>query len=156
MDYETWLTTVPNAITDDPLWSMKVYRLALFLSDITWQDVIKLSQDRRMVGLSDQLYRAVGSIGANVAEGYGRGTGKDRARFYEYALGSARESRDWYYKARHLLGDEVAHHRITLLAEITRMLLKIIPSQRGKTVHEAVPPYNALPSHLLSNVPTTE
>jgi four helix bundle protein len=53
-----------------------------------------------MLGLSDQLYEAVGSVSANLAEGYSRGTGKDRARFYEYALGSARESRDWYFKAR--------------------------------------------------------
>ena len=54
-------------------------------------------QDRRTIGLADQLYRSLGSIGANLAEGYSRGTGKDRAHFYEYALGSARESRDWYY-----------------------------------------------------------
>jgi four helix bundle protein len=109
-----------------------------------------------MVGLSDQLYRAVGSVGANVAEGYGRGTGKDRARFYEYALGSTRESRDWYYKARHVLGDEVACHRMALLAEIARMLLTIIPSQRGKSMRESPPPYASLPSHLLSNIPTPD
>ncbi len=47
---------------------------------------------------ADSLWKmTVGSIRANIAEGYSRGTGKDRARFYEYALGSARESRDWYF-----------------------------------------------------------
>ena len=58
-----------------------------------WKDVTKLMEDRRTLGLSDQLYRALGSISANLAEGYSRGTGKDRERFYEYSLGSARESR---------------------------------------------------------------
>ncbi|MFN8404533.1 MAG: four helix bundle protein [Anaerolineales bacterium] len=38
-------------------------------------------------------YEAVGSVGANISEGYSRSSGKDRARFYEYALGPARESR---------------------------------------------------------------
>ncbi|MFQ5594528.1 MAG: four helix bundle protein, partial [Anaerolineae bacterium] len=55
-------------------------------------------QDRQTLGLSDQLYRALVSISSNIAEGYSRGTGKGRAQFYEYALGSARESRDWYFK----------------------------------------------------------
>jgi len=45
-------------------------------------------KDRRTLGLSDQLYRSLGSISANLAEGYSRGTGKDRAHFYEYALSS--------------------------------------------------------------------
>ena len=62
-------------------------RLALFAAEIGWQDVTKLVKDRRTQRLSDQLYRALGSIGANLAEGYSRGSNKDRARFYEYALG---------------------------------------------------------------------
>jgi len=156
MNYETWLTTVPQTITADPLWSMKVYRLALFLGDAAWQDVTKLSEDRRTRGLSDQLYRSVGSISANIAEGYGRGTGKDRARFYEYALGSARESRDWYYKGRYILGDHVAKHCINLLAEIIRMLLVIIPAQRGRKIHEKSTTYNTNPSKLLTDIPFAE
>jgi len=91
-----WLTTVPDAIAGDPLWRMKVYRLAVFVGDLAWHDVTKLVSDRRTVRLADQLFRAVGSVGANIAEGYGRQSGKDRVRFYEYALGSAHESRHWY------------------------------------------------------------
>jgi len=156
MNYESWLATVPETITADPLWSMKAYRLALFLGDIGWQDVIKLAGDRRTRELSDQLYRAVGSVGANIAEGYGRGTGKDRARFYEYALGSAREARHWYRLGRHVLSDAVAQHRIALLAEITRMLLAIVPAQRGKTVHEEQELYVTSSGDLLTDIPFTE
>ena len=77
MRYEDWLASVPAEITNDPLWNMKVYRLAVFAGDLAWRDVSRLVKDKRTIGLSDQLYRAVGSIGANVAEGYSRQSGKD-------------------------------------------------------------------------------
>jgi four helix bundle protein len=115
---------------------MTAYRLALFLADLGWHDVTKLMRDRRTISLSDQLYRALGSISANLAEGYSRGTGKDRARFYEYALGSARESRDWYYKGRHILGETVVQHRLQLLTEVIRLLLTMVPQQRGRLLRE--------------------
>ena len=94
MNYEEWVATLPGEIKADSIWRMTAYRLALLLSDLGWYDTAKLAQERRLVGLADQLYRALGSISANLAGGYSRGTGRDRARFYEYALGSARESRD--------------------------------------------------------------
>ena len=87
MNYATWNKTVPQAITGDPLWKVEAYRLALFLVDIGWKDVTKLVSDKRTLSLSDQLYRALGSISANIAEGYSKSSGKDRVRFYEYALG---------------------------------------------------------------------
>ncbi len=126
----------------DSLWKMKAYRLALFVGDISWHDVTKLIGDRRTVGVSDQLYRALGSVSANVAEGYSRGTGKDRARFYEYALGSARESRDWYFKGRHILGEEVVEHRLQLLTEIIRLLLAMVSQQSGHYLRETVTSYH--------------
>ena len=124
--YEEWETSVLAFIKGDSLWKMEVYRLALFLGDLAWSDVSKLCKDPRTVELSDQLYRAVGSISANIAEGYSRSSGRDRVRFYEYALGSARESRDWYYKARHILSDTVSLHRIDLSTQIIRLLLTVI------------------------------
>ena len=147
MNYEEWLETVPDSITNDLLWKMKVYRLALFAADVGWHDVTKLVQDRRTLALSNQLCRALGSISANVAEGYSRGSGKDRCRFYEYALGSARESRDWYYKARHVLGQPVVDHRLDLLSQIIRLLLVMIPDQRGRTLREDSPEYQVADDH---------
>ncbi|GIK39821.1 MAG: four helix bundle protein [Chloroflexota bacterium] len=136
MNYQEWEQSVPRSITDDILWKVQVYRLALFAAEIGWQDGTKLMQDKRTVGVADQLYRALGSISANIAEGYSRGSGKDRARFYEYALGSARESRDWYYKARHVLGETVTTHRLEWLAKIIRLLLKMVPDQRQRVLKE--------------------
>ncbi len=112
MRFEAWAVGVPQEITRDSLWNMKVYRLSLFLADLAWEDVTKLAADTRAVKVADQLYRAVGSIGANLAEGYGRHSGKERAHFYEYSLGSARESRHWYYMARHILDPEVFNQRL--------------------------------------------
>lgn len=121
MTYEEWLDSVPSELTGDPLWQMKVYRLAVFIGDLAWPDVSKLLKDKRTVSLADQLYRAVGSVGANIAEGYSRRSRKDQARFYEYALGSAREARGWYYQGRFVLSEVVALHRRKLLTQVIRL-----------------------------------
>jgi four helix bundle protein len=139
-DLSEWERSVPAEITGDSLWKMAAYRLALFASDLGWDDVTVLAADPRTRGLSDQLYRALGSISANLAEGYSRGTGRDRARFYEYALGSARETRDWYYKGRHVLGSETAAHRLQLLTRITKLLLAMVPQQRSDLIRDGDQP----------------
>jgi four helix bundle protein len=41
---------------------------------------------------AEQLRSSVKSVGNNIAEGYGRGPGKDRRRIYRIALGEAMES----------------------------------------------------------------
>jgi four helix bundle protein len=151
--FSEWLAMVPETITNDPLWRMKVYRMALFLGDLAWRDVTKLVSDRRTVGLADQLFRAVGSIGANIAKGYSRQSGKDRTRFYEYALGSTRESRHWYYQGRHVLSEKVTEHRINLLAEIARLLLSIIPQERVRNLAEEPASYEIDLVALLDDPP---
>ncbi|HOW65466.1 MAG TPA: four helix bundle protein [Candidatus Paceibacterota bacterium] len=141
MNYADWITTVPKELTEDSLWKMEAYRLGLFAADLAWRDVTKLTQDRRTIGLASQLYDAVGSIGANLSEGYSRGSGRDRARFYEYALGSARESRTWYFDGRHVLDETVTDHRLRFLTQIIRLLLTMVPQQRGQTLHDDTIPY---------------
>jgi four helix bundle protein len=152
--YEEWVDSVPSELSRDPLWRMKVYRFAIYAADLAWHDVSKLIQDRRTDGLSDQLYRAIGSVGANVAEGYSRQSGKDQARFYEYALGSAREARGWYYQGRHILSQAVVSHRLQLLTEIIRLLLTIIPAERGsKRLGEETVAYQPAPLDLGEDPP---
>ena len=70
MNYDDWVKSVPQEIAEDVLWTVKAYQYAVFLSDLCWFDVTKLMQDKRMLDLSNQLYRAAGSISANIAEGY--------------------------------------------------------------------------------------
>ncbi len=139
MNYEEWEKAVPEVFRTDSLWSMKAYRLGAFIGDVGWYDVTKLMRDPRTVQLADQLYDALGSISANLAEGYSRSTGKDRARFYEYALGSARECREWYYKGRHILGETVVEHRLQFLTEIIRLLTVMVPQQRQRNRIQPLP-----------------
>jgi four helix bundle protein len=144
MKFDEWVAGLPKEITGDSLWKMEAYRLALFATEIGWHDVTELMKDRRTLGVADQLYRALGSVSANLAEGYSQHTGKSRAQYYQYAPGSAREARDWYYKSHHILKDEVVQHRISFLTQIIKLLLIMVPQQRGKTLtlREDKAPYN--------------
>jgi len=142
MNYREWEQTVPAEIKGDSVWKSEAYRLALFTADLAWRDATKFLGDKRTISLADQLYRAVGAVSADLEEGYSRGTGRDRARFYEYGLGSAREARGWYFKGRLVLGQEVAGHRMHLLTQIIRLLLTMVPDQRGQLLREESPPYH--------------
>jgi len=160
MNYEEWAKSVPESIRGDALWRIEAYRLALFASDIGWHDVTKLMKDRRTIGLADQLYRALGAISSDIGEGFSRSSGKDKARFYEYALGSARESRDWYWKGRFVLGEHVTTHRLDLITHVIRLLITMIPDQRGSALRELPTSYGNEPAHpiqdlatLLQNIP---
>jgi S23 ribosomal protein. len=137
MNYLDWLKTIPPEIQEDPLWNQEACRLALFAADLGWHDTTKLFRDGRTKKLAAQLYSAVGSVGANISEGYSRGYQKDRARFYEYSFGSARESRTWYFDGRPVLGELVAKHRIQLFTQMIRLLLKMVPITRGYVLHDA-------------------
>ncbi len=158
MNFVEWSEAVPAEIRDDVLWKVKAYQLALFAADIAWPDATKLMGDLRTRDLSDQLYRAAGSVSANIGEGYSRRSGRDRARFYEYALGSAREARDWYYKARHVLDPAVVDHRLRLFTQIIRLLLTMIPRQRraqltDSQIKEDRVPYGIDPFDPLEDAP---
>lgn len=130
MNFKNWEVHVPDVIKRDPSWKMEVYRLSLFLSDICWIDTGKI-MNRRVYSLGDQLYRSVGSISANIVEGYSRKSNKEKARFYEILLGSAREAKDWYYKSSHILGDEVFISRAEILTSIIKLLNKMIVDRRN-------------------------
>ncbi len=136
MKYADWQDTVFVEIKNDPIWKLEVYRLALFAGDIGWQDVLTLSKNKLMYSIADQLHRSLDSISANLTEGYSRSKGLDRARFIEYALGSARESRDWYYKSKQVLSPEVIKHRIGLITHIIGMLTPMISHQRKNAIRE--------------------
>ena len=68
---------------------------SLFMGDLAWPDVTRRISDRRTVSLADQLYRASGSVGANIAEGYSRGTGK---------AASASTNTAWGLREKHATG----------------------------------------------------
>jgi len=85
-----------------------------------------------MRAVAEQLIRSVGSIGANVEEGHGRGYGKQRNWFLTVAIGSARESKGWYWRGRELLSSEVLDHRLALADEVIALLVTELTRQRSR------------------------
>jgi four helix bundle protein len=135
--YERWLAEVPATISADTLWRLPAYRLGLYLASEAVSDVEVLHGSPRLRAVADQLIRSVGSIPANIAEGYGRSTGRERARFYEFALGSAREARDWYFVARAAFPDDTLTRRLQTLERIRRILAAVIPRERDLPLRPA-------------------
>jgi four helix bundle protein len=128
--FAEWEATVPESFKRDPIWRTPAYRFAVWLSDLAKQDAKILRSDPDTRSDVDQLLRAVGSISANLAEGYSRRTGAERARYYDYARATAREAKDWYFKGRKALGEEVVEQRHVLLERIIRILTAVIPRER--------------------------
>ena len=57
--------------------------------------VKKLPKERSAWVIIDQIIRSSFSVGANIAEGFGRYKGKEYPRFVSVALGSANETQYW-------------------------------------------------------------
>ncbi len=130
--YAEWEDQVPVAIKSDPLWDFRTYRKALFFADLAWNDCETLYKHPIGQKLISQLIKSADSPSANIEEGYGRGYGKDYARFLRIALGSTREARGWYYRNRRALPDEVVEHRINLATELIRLLTTASNQQRNR------------------------
>jgi four helix bundle protein len=67
--------------------NLKVYQLSENLADEIWDVVLgwdRLTRDT----VGNQIVRAADSIGANIAEGSGRGSFQDNRRFISIARGS--------------------------------------------------------------------
>lgn len=129
-NYGEWIGQIPNWVSSDPLWEFHVYRKALFLSDLAYQDCELLFKHNHGKHLVSQLLRSASSVSANIEEGYGRGYGKDYARFLRIAHGSARETRGWYYRLRDVFPAEVIEFRIALITEIIKLLTTTANQQR--------------------------
>lgn len=77
---------------------LEVYQLAERVADWIWEIVIKWdSFAKETVG--KQIVRAADSIGANIAEGAGRGSHADNKRFVRTARGSLYETKHFLRRA---------------------------------------------------------
>lgn len=77
---------------------LRVYRLAEELSDEIWRLVSEWDRFARDT-VGKQIVRAADSIGANIAEGTGRGSFQDNKRFAKVARGSLNETQHFLRRA---------------------------------------------------------
>ena len=74
------------------------YKVAFNLSNYVWDLIVKWDRfNSDTVG--KQFVRSVDSISANLAEGFGRYSKKDKEKLYRISFGSMYESLDWNEKA---------------------------------------------------------
>jgi len=88
---------------------LRVYQYSEELSDSVWDIVLKWDRFAKDT-IGKQLVRSADSVGANIAEGEGRGSYQDNRRFIKIARGSLQETQHWLRRAfkRNLLtGDEI-------------------------------------------------
>lgn len=101
---------------------MEVWQLASNLSVEIFQLTATLPRSEDY-GLTSQIRRSANSISANIAEGFGRKTAKDKSNFYVFARGSVFETQN------HLIyGQKIGYFDVT----ITDQTLK----QYGNLAHD--------------------
>lgn len=91
--------------------NISAYKKAFHLSNYVWNVVLAWERFPRDT-LGKQFVRAVDSVSANIAEGFGRYTKKDKTNFYRISFSSIKESLDWNEKAkaRKLINKEQYDH----------------------------------------------
>jgi four helix bundle protein len=105
-----------------PFEDLRVFQLAEQLADEIWDIVIAWKYFEKIT-LGQQWVDAADSVGANIAEGAGRGSPKDNKRFIRISRGSFNETKYWLRRAkkRQLLG---AEH----IGRLTRLIDQLGPS----------------------------
>ena len=95
--------------------------------------------DDERFGLTSQLRRSVSSIPANLAEGCGRGSDQDFARFVQIAMGSAAEVEYHLLLAKDLdyIGADDFTKLTSTIQEVKRMLASLLKTVRGRGVAES-------------------
>ena len=102
---------------------------SLTYSDVVWEIVIRWDFFAKDT-IGKQLVNSADSIGANIAEGYGRGSSTDNRRFARISRGSLFEVKHWLRRAykRGLLSEEEISRLQELIKELTPKLSAYINS----------------------------
>lgn len=108
---------------------LRVYQLAEEIADLVWDVVAKWERFAKDT-IGKQMVNAADSMGANIAEGAGRGSPAENRRFGRIARGSLFELKHWLRRAyrRKLLSDGEVTQFKTLIEELTPKLSAYINS----------------------------
>jgi four helix bundle protein len=109
--------------------NLRVYKLAEEIADLIWEIVSKWDYFAKDT-VGKQLVKSADSIGANIAEGYGRGSHADNRRFAKISRGSLFEVKHWLRRAykRNLLSEQEVSILQELVKELTPKLSAYINS----------------------------
>lgn len=116
---------------------LRVLRAAEAVADDVWRQVVQWDAFAREV-VGGQLARAADSIGANIAEAFGRFHYGERLQFLYYARGSLFETKYWLNRAleRQLMPSAQAQDYASRLTDLARQLnsfAAVIKDQRYPT-----------------------
>jgi four helix bundle protein len=102
---------------------LRIYQLAEQLADEVWSAVGNWDRFAKFT-MGRQIVSAADSIGANIAEGTGRGSFQDNRRFVRTARGSLNETRHWLRRAhtRQLLSKQQIQKIKPLIDELAPKL----------------------------------
>jgi len=103
--------------------NLRVYKLSEVLADEIWDMVMTWDRFARDT-VGSQIVRAADSIGANIAEGSGRGSFQDNRRFVRMVRGSLKETQHFLRRAykRKLLNDDQVERIRPLVDNLAPML----------------------------------
>jgi len=112
---------------------LRIYKLAENLSDEIWDIVDKWKYFEKDT-LGNQLVRAVDSIGANIAEGYGRHHHREFLNFLYFARGSLYETQHWLNRAmsRNLIDENRNKDINNKLLNLLRQLNSFIQDRKKR------------------------
>jgi len=129
--------------------NLEVYRLSEDVADQVW-DIVAAWMPLARDTVGKQLIRSADSIGANIAEGAGRGSFQDNRRFIRYARGSLNETRHFLRRAfrRDLINKEMVCRLKPLLDELAPRLNAYLKSIGRGT---ASPPAGAYEQRTTDN-----
>ncbi len=126
---------------------LRVLQSAEGCADRIWKQVVQWDEFAKDV-VGKQMARATDSIGANIAESFGRFNYGEKLQFLYYARGSLFETKYWLNRAkiRDLMSSSDVEEYISRLTEIAKQLnsfAESLKTQRtgGKTIRESTANY---------------
>ena len=102
---------------------LRILQTAENIADAVWKQVVQWDEFARDV-VGKQLARSTDSIGANIAESYGRFNYGEKLQFLYYARGSLFETKYWLNRAlvRELMQSEDVKGYAARLSDVARQL----------------------------------